>query len=171
MELIKVKTSKTSRFGNIVDYFTEEDKKVSISFDENGITEISKNVVIEIMKSDKSLSLVDSTIDLNIVPEENNTSLRGALSTLQGIHEKLKKDHEKLKKDHEELKEKLNKFEGKKKIKKEEPEKIKVTKYSLKKLEDAELTSLAITAKLPDKEWRELSRTKFIDYLADKLNK
>lgn len=118
--LVKIKTSKTGRFGNTITFSVNEEP-LDIVFDKVGVAIVSKEIASELLKKDTSLRLLSEDdyklLERSIEEEKAQLqkeagSLKGNVVSLRESNDRLREENEALVKQNKELISKNSKLEA-----------------------------------------------------------
>lgn len=147
MSTVKIKTSLEHRYNKSINLLGNV-----ISFNEEGATEISKELFLEVKEIDLSLSLLDKSSDTSTKQKEVNNEQINVIV----------EENKELQKIEETKQEEI--LVSKEEIKEEIKESVDFSSLSVK-----ELKEIAKEANLPETEYDKLSKPKLVEYLSSKI--
>lgn len=193
-KLVKIYTSLEHRSNKTVKSYIDG-KPIMIDFNKDRVAEVSEDILVELMKNDPSIEIVDKEVAAKIGKEQDpdgakvkemiprignleasNAALKETNEKLVNINEGLVEENEKLKAKNEELKTLLVEAgvefaeEGEEELESKD-EDSKITKFQLQKMKIEELKEAAKEAELPEEAWKDLTKKDLVEYLFAQLNK
>jgi hypothetical protein len=157
--MVKIQSSKSSRANDSIKFGIGE-KMINVSFDENRCAEVSEDIVIDLLKGDSSLSILDKEVETELLKKEvdETEELKKQIVILEETIVKLEKENT-------EYKIKIEDLGGDTTL-----SDAKVSKSDLKKMTVEDLKSLAKEASLLEAEYVTLKKNELVNYLFDKMN-
>lgn len=192
-KLVKIYTSLEHRSNKTVKSYIDG-KPIMIDFNKDRVAEVSEDILVELMKNDSSIEIVDKEVAAKIGKEQDpdgakvkemiprignleasNAALKETNEKLVNTNKDLVEENEKLKAKNEELKALLVEagieFTEEEEEVESKDEESKITKFQLQKMKIEELKEAAKEAELPEEAWKDLTKKDLVEYLFAQLNK
>lgn len=171
-KLVQVYSSNKSRANKYVKVGIN-DKMIKIYYNEDCITEVSEDVLIELLQIDPTLEVVNKEVAKQVRLEKDADGvkieeLNQKIASLEGNVVRLKETNEKLVLENEQLKATIAEMGGNIPIPTDTEG--NVTKDDLTAMGVKDLRAAAKESGFPEEEWIELKKNDLIDYLYKKMN-